>query len=427
MVAVAVALVPAAAGAQDPSGDPTLYCTADGGPLGAATDLEHFVKLGEAPLPPGLRSSRITVDGASTRVVEGGPRGAPDAVVFVHGNPGSARDFDALVAAGGEFARTVSFDMSGYGESDHFASQVQSTEGAAAFIGGALRELGIRRAVLVVHDFGGIWGLQWAVGNLDALTGAVLINGGVLIDYVPHPFALVWATPGAGELHMAQTVRENFKATLQAANPRGLPDDYLDRVYDGYDRATRCAALRYYRSAVRPDRANVGREHAEALSKKRRPALVIWGEQDIFIPAKHAQDQKQAFPDAEIHLFEDSGHWPFIDNAKRTRDLFVEFLRPSLAAGRPRARAGSRTVRVPVTVTGVLPAHDVQARLGRKGSSTPRTVGGERTLVVRLHRPLRAGRHVITVSARGVAPQRVIFRVKARAAQRGGTDARLTG
>ena len=427
LVALLVALAPGAA-AQAP-GDPTRYCEGDGGPLGAATDLEHSVKLGEAPLPAGLRSSRISVGGVSTRVIEGGPAGADDAVVFVHGSPGSARDFDALAVAGGAFARTVSFDISGYGESDHFARQVQSTEGAARYIGGVIDKLGIRRAVLVLHDFGGPWALPWAVQNPDRLTGAVLIDSGVLIDYVPHPYALVWATPGAGEAQMASTTREGFDTALQVANPRGLPRDYVDRMYDGYDRATRCAALRYYRSAIRVENRDIPRRQAAVLRRRPRPALVIWGEGDIFIPPKHAQDQRQAFPDAQIHVLKNSGHWPFIDNAERTRNLFVSFLRPTLVAKRPRARAGARRLRVPVAVDGILPGYDVRARLGRTGSSKPRTIRGRQVLLVRLRRPLRPGRRVVTVTARGLPARRVTFRVRAAERGRGGTrtEPRLTG
>ena len=433
VIALLVALVALAAPAagQAPAGDPTLYCEGTGGPLGAASDLEHSVVLGEAPLPAGLRSSRIDVGGVGTRVIEGGPAGADEAVVFVHGNPGSSRDFDDLVAAGGAFTRTVSFDVSGYGESDHFARQVQSTEGAGRYLEGVLDKLGIRRAVIVMHDFGGPWALSWAVRQPDRLIGAVVMNSGVLIDYVPHPYAVVWSMPGAGELQMASTTRPGFKAMLQAANPRGLPDDYLDRMYDGYDRATRCAALRYYRSAIRLENRNIPREQAAVLRRRRRPALVIWGEKDIFIASKHAQDQRQAFPDAQVHLLGDSGHWPFIDNADKTRALFVSFLRPKLAAGRPRARAGTRRVRVPIRVDGVLPAHDVQARLGSRGRSASRTIRGRRTLLVRLRRPLRSGRYVVTVSARGVEARRVAFRVRARSAGRstgrGRGAPRLTG
>src|SRR5919112_1553454 len=79
------------------------YCTGDGGPQGQATDAEHTVLLGEAPLPAGVISSRVNVGGVSTRVLQAGPSWSEDAVVFVHGSPNSARDWDDLMAASGRF------------------------------------------------------------------------------------------------------------------------------------------------------------------------------------------------------------------------------------------------------------------------------------------------------------------------------------
>jgi hypothetical protein len=273
--------------------------------------------------------------------------------------------------------------------------------------------------VLAIHDFGGIWGLQWASEHPDTLVGAVLIGAGVLIDYVPHPFAVIWATPGAGEGQMASTTRENFREAIQASNPRRLPEEFVERMYDGYDRATRCAALRYYRSASQ--NLNAGREHAAILSKRRRPALVIWGERDIFIPPKHAEDQRQAFPDARIEIFSDSGHWPFVDNADRTRDLVVPFLRPSFAITKRGAPRGTR-MSVRVRSETMLPALRVRARLRRvRGGRASGVVGitpgpvdvlGKRTLTVRLSKPLRPGTYQLGVRARGLETQRVRFEVR---------------
>lgn len=411
-IALTALVGPATAAAQQQGGDPTLYCQGDGGPLGIASDAEHTVVLGEAPLPPGVRASRISVNGVSTRVIEAGPASADTAVVFLHGHPGSARDFDELLAAGGGFARAVSFDISGYGQSDKTATQVQSTNGAAAYIQGALDQLGIRHVVLVVHDFGGIWGLQWAAQHPDSLDAAVLIDSGVLIDYVPHPFAVIWATPIAGELQMASTTRPTFVASIQASGPRPLPDDFVQRMYDNYDRAERCAALRYYRSAAQ--NLNIGRQQAAILSKRKRPALVIWGKGDLFIPPDQAEKQKQAFPDARIEIFDDSGHWPFIDNADRTRGLVVPFLKPTLTASKPRLAA--RRVRIPVLVRGVLPAEEVRVTLTRGGrtlaGSAPIQLSGAQTLSVRPRRALRPGRYRVSVSAFGLPTRTRSLRVR---------------
>src|SRR3954469_26015639 len=154
---LAAVMTASAASAADP--DPTLYCVGDGGPLGAATAAEHTVLVGDPKLPAGVTERRISVAGGSTRIIEAGPPRAKEAVLFVHGNPGSARDWDDLVAANGKFARTVALDIPCWGKSDKANASIQTLDGAAAYIEAVRRKLGIERVLLVAHDFGGIWGL----------------------------------------------------------------------------------------------------------------------------------------------------------------------------------------------------------------------------------------------------------------------------
>jgi pimeloyl-ACP methyl ester carboxylesterase len=408
---IAVALLAAVAGASTAHADDpaSQYCVGDGGPLGMATDAEHSVLLGDPPLPPGVRTGRVTVGGVSTRVQQAGPPRASEAIVFVHGSPDSSRDWDDLVAANGRFARTVAFDIPGYGKSDKVAPQIQTTDGAAQYIQGVLDKLGIKRVALVVHDFGGIWGLQWAVKHKQALLGAVLIDTGVLIDYIPHPLAVVWATPGAGELQMASTTRPAWRADFRAHNPPSMPDSFIDRTYDDYDRATRCAILRYYRSSSQTF-MTLGRDQAAALRPLNLPALVIWGRLDPYITFDQAEKQKQAFPRARIEYLDGSGHWPHIDDPKRVRELVVPFLRPSLSAAL--GRHGTRTVDVRVNVAGVLPAQRVTATLG-DSATNPVAISGKRTLRIRLRRQLAAGSHTVTVRALGLPARRLKLKVAA--------------
>jgi len=78
---------------------------------------------------------RLDVGGVSTRLIEAGPSAADEAVVFVHGNPGSARDFDGLVARTGSHARAVAFDVPGLGHAEDRRGPGYSTDGAARHIG----------------------------------------------------------------------------------------------------------------------------------------------------------------------------------------------------------------------------------------------------------------------------------------------------
>jgi pimeloyl-ACP methyl ester carboxylesterase len=98
-------------------------------------------------------------------------------------------------------------------------------------------------------------------------------------------------------------------------------------MYDDFDRDTRQAVLRLYRSVE--DVAVEGKRVATALRPLDRPALVIWGRRDPYLPFKLAERQREAFPSADVRVLEHSGHWPFVDQADRVEELLLDFLKAS--------------------------------------------------------------------------------------------------
>ena len=399
--------------------DPLVYCdgTLGDGLTGAYTDAEHAVKLGEAPLPAGVRESRVSVDGISTRVLQAGPAAAHEAVVFVHGNPDSARDFDALLARTGHFGRAIAFDMPGYGRADDRPGLDYSTAGAARFIGRLLRQFGIRRVHLVAHDFGGVWGLQWATENLGALRSVALLDSGVLIGSIGHPTALAFSTPVVGEAFMGATNREGFKALIGLQNP--LPEPFLDRLYDDYDRATRCAILHYYRSVADADA--LGRRQAAALRPADVPALVVWGARDPYVPVDVAHRQTQAFPRARVEVLRNVGHWPLVEAPAPTERLVTDFLAqrvrlPRLVATPRPARLGDRRLDVRVRVSGAASTPDVRLRLRRGasvlGATRARTIDTvARRIAITCRQPLRRGRYTLELRSAELPRQTRTIRV----------------
>lgn len=270
-----------------------------------------------------VERSTIQVDGVQVPLLSAGDPASKEAVVFVHGNPGSSADWIDLVGAVGESTRAVAWDAPGFGKADKPAHFDYTVGGYAAFIDRALETLGIERVHLVLHDFGGPWGLRWAAEHQDRFASVVLIDTGALVGYSWHLLAKLWRTPMLGELLMATTPREAFRMLMKVGNPRGLPPSFVDRMYDDFDTPTRKAVLKLYRSS--PAQGN--EQLAAALRGTERPALVVWGAKDPYISAEQAQLQRRTFPQAEVHVFEDSGHWPFVDNPERTREVVVPFLR----------------------------------------------------------------------------------------------------
>ena len=266
----------------------------------------------------------ITVGPVTARLLQAGPNQASEAVVFIHGNPGSAADFAGLVELVGEHRRAIAFDLADFGQTVAAPDFGHTVDEYGEYVDEMLRTLGISRVHLVLHDFGGPIGLNWASKHLGKNASITLINTGLLLDYKWHRTARAWQTPGVGELLQAITTRTMFRRVTGNAEPRGLPREFLDEMYDNFDRRTRAAVLDLYRDAkkIRNDHAKlVPLFHAADI-----PSMVIWGAGDPYLGAEMAERQKEGFPSIEVHVLPESGHWPYIDDPPAVERLVLDFL-----------------------------------------------------------------------------------------------------
>jgi pimeloyl-ACP methyl ester carboxylesterase len=278
-----------------------------------------------------VTTTSATVGGVSSPVLQSGPSDAREAVVFVHGNPGPKEDWKDLLARTGEFARAVAPDMPGYGAADKPADFDYTNGGYARHLAGVLDQLKVETAHLVMHDFGGPWGLNWAAQHPEAFASATLINTGVLLDYHWHRFARIWRTPLLGELFMATTSRAGVRWLVGRENPRLLPAA-VDRIYEASrDWKTKRAVLRLYR-ATPATAMGALRDPLRALD---RPALVVFGTDDPYIPWQQAERQRESFPSARVELLEGLGHWPFHEDPARVAEHVIPFLRERVGATSP--------------------------------------------------------------------------------------------
>jgi pimeloyl-ACP methyl ester carboxylesterase len=276
-----------------------------------------------------MRTGEVVVAGVRSPVVEAGAEGAEEAVVFVHGNPGTGRDWATLLEPAGAFARAVALDMPGFGDADKPRDFPYTVPGYADHLAGALDALGVRRAHLVLHDFGGPWGLQWAADHPDAHASTTLINTGVLLREGWHALAKVWRTPVLGELFFATSTRRGMRQFMKRTNPPTFPIPFADHLFELYgDKGTRRAVLQLYRNTpIAP--------HVEAIAPRLRehprPTLVVWGAKDPYLKVRLAERQREVFRDAEVVILPESGHWPMADDPAGVAAAVVPFLRVQTA------------------------------------------------------------------------------------------------
>ncbi|HWO15831.1 MAG TPA: alpha/beta hydrolase [Solirubrobacterales bacterium] len=232
-------------------------------------------------------------------------------VLYCHGNPTHSEDWLAFMERGGP---SIAIDMPGWGRSDRPdpARFDYSMHGLSAFLDRCLDELGIGRRKLVVHDWGSL-----------ALIGAQqrprLVEKLAVIDAVPllpgyrwHWIARLWRRRPVGEFLNATTTRPAFELLMRQArgDRKAMPPEFLDMIWNHWDRGTKRAVLELYRDAD-PDRlAAAGAD----LDKLTCPALVLWGDRDLYLPTKFGEDYARALPNAKLEILKGAGHWPWIDD-----------------------------------------------------------------------------------------------------------------
>jgi pimeloyl-ACP methyl ester carboxylesterase len=277
-----------------------------------------------------LQVTDTIVNGVRGVVYDSDPQGSTEAVVFVHGNPGPSDDWAALAPAAAKLGRTIAMDLPGYGRAEHPYNFDFSVGGYAQYLERLLEQLGVTRAHLVLHDFGGGFGLAWAAANPEKFASVVLINTGVLRGYRWHKFARIWQTPVLGELFQATSSPRLLKVALNRDNPRPLPDGFAERIASYADWPHKRAVLKLYRASRDPDSQLA--QYASKLAPLDRPACVIWGAGDAYLPVAFAERQRDTFRRAEVHVLPGLGHWPFVDDPEAVLRIMVPFLQTQLRA-----------------------------------------------------------------------------------------------
>jgi pimeloyl-ACP methyl ester carboxylesterase len=270
-----------------------------------------------------VRESVVTVAGVRSPVIEAGPEGAAEAVVYVHGNPGSRLDFRDLVSRTGGLARAIAPDIPGFGDADkpHPRAFKYRVRAIGAHLAKMLEQLGVQRAHFVGHDFGGPFSVGAVLARPQAAGSLSFINTGILKGYRWHRWARIWRTPVLGELFMLLSNEKQFKSGFHR-----LPAEFVDQMWRHFDSRTRRVVLDLYRGTNMEDMSAV----AGALRALDLPSIVIWGVHDRYVPVEFADTNKEALPRATVHRIEKAGHWPFIDRPDEVAAVLLPFLRKNL-------------------------------------------------------------------------------------------------
>jgi haloalkane dehalogenase len=260
-----------------------------------------------------FRTSSLDLDNEQMSYVDAGDPGATP-VLLLHGNPTWSFLFRKMIPHIAERRRVVAPDMVGFGLSSKPASAgYHSLERHAQNLARLIDVLRLRRLTLVLHDFGGPVGLNYAVAHADNVERIVLVNS--WLEPLPAglrprlPFALRLASSdGVGEF-----LDSAFNLSVNAGLARGasqrLPQPVLKAYQFPFRPAGSQIAARAFTRLLSKS-SEVGADALAAAQQRLRqieaPVHIFSGTRDTMLGKAPAYLLRDSFKNAKEPIFVDS-------------------------------------------------------------------------------------------------------------------------
>jgi len=284
----------------------------------------------------GLEARHETVDGHRLRYVRAG---SGPAVVLVHGFASSLYTWKDVIPALAAAHDVVALDLPGFGQSDQPADL--SFEDFPRAVLGLMDHLGIETAALVGNSMGGAIAAIVAAERPERVAALVLIDAaGFNLGPSERPRMVSFAMSRAGSL------------LARLPGKRLVVEASLRQVFHDASRITPERLSEYLAAANRPGTfpairslgASPGDRQAvvaQSLPRIQARALVLWGDDDRWIPIAHADRFVAAIPGARKVVIPACGHVPQEEKPEDVARLLLAFL----AEGGSRGSATSASAR----------------------------------------------------------------------------------
>ncbi|MFF2510296.1 alpha/beta fold hydrolase [Streptomyces sp. NPDC058086] len=258
----------------------------------------------------------ISVNGRRTRVrIEGDPSDPP--VLLLHGIGRSLEDWAPQYPRLAQGHRLIALDLPGFGFSAR-SPEPTTLKVLARGVIDTLDTLGEQRPLHVLgNSLGGAIAQQLLVLDPERVAGLVLVNSAGFGPEVALPLRLL-TLPVLGRLVTRRPTRAATRMTerLPFADPALATKERIDHALAIARQPDPSAVLLETvreLATVRGTKPGWRAELTAAVAKHPRPTLIIWGDRDRVLPARHLDSARRLLPHAETHLLTGIGHMPQIE------------------------------------------------------------------------------------------------------------------
>ena len=238
------------------------------------------------------------------REVRYGIEGSGPALILVHGTPWSSFNLRHLISGLSNSFTVYYFDLLGYGQSDKSDADV-SLGIQNRLLDALLDYWQLNKPFVVGHDFGGTTVLRNHILN-ERVYEKIIVIDPVALSPWGSPFFNHVKKHEAAFAGVPDYIHEAIvNAYVQTAAHKPISNETLHEIILPWTGAEGKAA--FYRQIAQADSKYTDEIQAK-YSAIHQPVLILWGEEDKWIPVEQAHSLHQLIPNSKLVTVPQAGH-----------------------------------------------------------------------------------------------------------------------
>lgn len=259
-------------------------------------------------------------------------------VLFVHGLGGAWQNWLENLPRVAEERRALALDLPGFGRSEMPSREI-SISGYGRCVDEFCDQLGLDEVVLVGNSMGGFVAAEAAIQFPERVERLALVSAaGISIGNLMRRPAQTWGRVAA---ILGSYGAANSRAAVTRPVIRHLSLGFVMR-HPTRLRADLCweqvhaSGTPGFRDALD---ALLDYDVRDRLGDIAVPTLIVWGEEDMLVPVRDADEFERLIPNARKILMKDTGHVPMLERPTKFNDCLMQFLAEPREAPRSEAEA----------------------------------------------------------------------------------------
>ncbi|MGL9622489.1 alpha/beta hydrolase [Bradyrhizobium sp. U531] len=307
----------------------------------AALRLAAYLRENESAAAAAPTDGKFVASGHGRMfVMDPGPKdGVP--VILFHGTAAWSKLWWRTTAAlKNEGYRPIAPDLPPFGYSERQGGYSRPEQ--AARIDGMMTALGTGRAIVVGHSFGAGAALEYVMRHPDRVIGLVLVDAALGLTQTPADAPAILNYGTVRQLLVSATATNPLATRFLLSKLIYRQDAATDQVLDILKAPMRVEGttshiadwLLYFAGS---DRAALSASRDE-VSRIKLPVSMIWGNRDDVTPLAQANDLRSLIPSASLHVMQNVGHIPQIEDPDAFNAVLLAAIREVTSADKVTSR-----------------------------------------------------------------------------------------